>query len=262
MIGAMQATANEAWKGLLIRWSYKFNIVVETAMIAFIFIGISFFMGDGELDPVQLAPALVGYVIWFYALIAISNMSWGLREETQTGTLEQLYLSPYPVWLLLLGRTLATLILSTFEVLLAAIPMVLLLRLEIPLRWEALPIGLLTLAGLYGFGFVIGGAVLIFKQVEALANLAQNLLLFLNGSLLPVDRLPPWLEAFALTLPSTRGIIVLREVLFEDASLAQLWADGQLPSLLINTALYLVGGIAIYLLCERRARRRGLLGQY
>jgi hypothetical protein len=104
MIGALQATANEAWKGLLIRWSYKFNIVVETAMIAFIFIGISFFMGDGELDPVQLAPALVGYVIWFYALIAISNMSWGLREETQTGTLEQLYLSPYPVWLPLLGQ--------------------------------------------------------------------------------------------------------------------------------------------------------------
>jgi ABC-2 type transport system permease protein len=259
---ALLATWNEMEKGLRIRWSYKFSIFTELLMIAGIFLGITFFMTGGDLQSELLAPALVGYIIWFYALIAIANMSWGLREETQTGTLEQLYMSPQPMWLLLIGRTMATLVLTTIEVVIAVTPLVLLLGIKLPWTWEVIPLGLLTLAGLYGFGYMVGGATLIFKQVESLANLMQNLLLFLNGALVPVSFLPDWLEAFAMMLPSTLGIIALRQAMFEDKTLAMLWQDGTLPALLLNTTFYFVGGLIIFTLCERYARRRGLLGQY
>lgn len=262
MTSALLATWNEVWKGLIIRWSYKFSILMELLMIVFIFIGITFFMGGGTFDASVMGPSLVGYIVWFYALIAIANMSWGLREETQTGTLEQLYMSPYPIGLLLVGRTFATLVMTTAEVLIAGTLLVLILQVPLPFDWAAIPIGLLTLAGLYGFGFVIGGATLLFKQVESMANLFQNILLFLNGALLPVDRLPPWLESIALTLPSTVGIIVLRRVLFDGATWLDVWQDGSLPMLLLNSAAYCIGGLAVYLWCERVARAKGLLGQY
>ena len=45
------------------------------------------------------------------------------------------------------------------------------LGLEIPLRLEALPVFVLTMAGLLGLGFVIGGATLVFKRTNALAEL-------------------------------------------------------------------------------------------
>ncbi len=259
---ALLTTWNEMVKELRIRWSYKFSIVVEALMMVAIFLGITFFMGEGDLQSGRLAPALVGYIIWFYALIAIGKISWGLREETQTGTLEQMYMGSQPMGLLLIGRTLGTVVTTTIEVAAAFLPLALLLNIRLPWTWEVLPLGALTLAGLYGFGFIVGGATLIFKQVESLANLLQNLLLFLNGALLPVDRLPPPVEALALALPSTWGIIALRQAIFDGANLATLWQNGVLPNLLINTGLYFVGGLLIYQACEGYARRRGLLGQY
>jgi ABC-2 type transport system permease protein len=262
MSAALLATWNELEKELRIRWSYKFSIVIEAVMMAAIFLGITFFMTEGDLQSERLAPALVGYMIWFYALVAIGKMSWGLREETQTGTLEQMYMSSLPMGLLLIGRTLATMVITTLEVAVAFLPLALLLNIRLPWTWEVLPLALLTLAGLYGFGFIVGGATLVFKQVESLANLLQNVLLFLNGALLPVDRLPPAVEALALALPSTWGIIALRQAMFEGATLAVLWQNGVLPSLLANTLIYFAGGMLIYQGCEIYARRKGLLGQY
>jgi ABC-2 type transport system permease protein len=262
MSSALLTTWNELEKELRIRWTYKFSIVVEAVMMGAIFLGITFFMTEGDLQSARLAPALVGYIIWFYALIAIGKMSWGLREETQTGTLEQMYMSSMPMGLLLIGRTLATVILTTFEVAVAFVPLALLLNIRLPWTWEVLPLGALTLAGLYGFGYIVGGATLIFKQVESLANLLQNVLLFLNGALLPVALLPPAVERFALLLPSTWGIIALRQAMFEGATLATLWQDGTLQHLLVNTLVYFVGGLFIFQLCENHARRKGLLGQY
>ncbi len=259
---ALPAMLNETYKGLILRWSYRFNLITETVTFMFVFIGISFFMGGGELPRDQLAWAMIGYIVWFYALIAISNMSWSLREETQTGTLEQMYMSPAPMGLILLGRTLSALIVTTAEVLLVALPLMWWLDFAIPLRWAGLPVFLLTLAGLYGFGFLIGGATLLFKQVEALANLMQNLLLFFNGSFVAVDQLPPWMATVSLALPSTQGIIVLRNVLLEGQSLGAAWADGSLVALVVNSAIYFFGGLLIFRACEYFAQRKGSLGQY
>jgi ABC-2 type transport system permease protein len=253
---------NETHKRLLITWAYKFNFFTQMLMIAIVFIGISFFMAGGRPDSAQLAPALLGYLIWFYAVAAISDMSWGLREETQTGTLEQMYMSPLSTGVLMLGRSVASLFVSTIMVGVVGIVLVLLLGVRLPVSWSALPVFALTMMGLYGFAFILAGATLIFKQVEALANMMQNLLLFMNGSLLPVDRLPGWMEAIALTLPTTQGIIVLRQVVLNGASLNQLWHEGSLFWLLIHSTVYFIVGWFFFKWCEKKARERGALGQY
>lgn len=110
--------------------------------------------------------------------------------------------------------------------------------------------------------FCVAGLTIVFKQIGTVVNMIQNLLLFLSGALLPVDRLPPALAAFATTLPTTQGIAVLREVVLGGHSLADTWADGSLPWLAVHSALYLAVGWLVYARCEAIAKRQGTLGQY
>lgn len=253
---------NETRKGLLLVLDYKFNTLTRLFMLAFIFVGIGFFMGDGKLDPGRLASALLGYLIWFYAVMAISDMSSTLMMEANSGTLEQMYMSPTPFSVILFGRTIASFVVSTLMVIVVGGGLMLALRIRVPLHWEGLPIFLLTIVGLFGFGYMIGGATLVFKRVGALSRMTQNLLLFFNGALLPIDRMPEGLALFARTLPSTEGIVVLRKVMLHDASLSEVWRDGSLPFLTLHSAIYLLAGIVIFRWCERIVKIQGTLGQY
>lgn len=106
------------------------------------------------------------------------------------------------------------------------------------------------------------GLALDFKQVGTLAGLVSNILPFVNGTLLPVDRFPAWLEGFARTLPTTEGIIVQRRVILEGDSPASLWMDGSMMYLFTHSNIYITVGWATFKWCERLAKRKGTLGQY
>jgi ABC-2 type transport system permease protein len=252
----------EIRKNLLINWTYKANMFVSLFTLGFIFVGLVFFLGGGKLSPEKVASALLGYLVWMYAVTALSDMSYGLRGEISAGTLEQLAMSPAPVGLLLVGRVIATLISATVQVFLMGIVMYLLLGVRIPLRLEALPALLLTLLGVCGFGFIIAGAMLIFKQVESFSNLLNNALAFLNGAFLPVSAMPIWMATIAKTLPSTLGIIVIREIILDGKSLAATWREGSLVELTVNSVIYFAVGWLFFAVCERVAKNRGSLGQY
>lgn len=253
---------NECYKRLITLWSYRFNLLIETLMIGFLFVGISFFVSGGSPAPERMAPALLGYLTWFYAVFAISDMSQGIREETQTGTLEQMYMSPLPSGLLLAGRSAASLLISSAIVALVGGILIVLLGIRIPIRMQGVPVLALTIVGLYGFAFLLGGATLIFKQVNSLSNLLSNMLLFLNGSFLTVERMPGWMENAARSLPTTQGIDVLRRVVLDGLPLGAVWRDGSLVWLVVHSAFFLGAGWSVFLLCERVACRRGQLGQY
>jgi len=103
---------------------------------------------------------------------------------------------------------------------------------------------------------------LLFKQIEAFSSLLNNTLAFLNGSFLPVSAMPIWMAVIAKTLPSTLGIIVIREIILEGKSLATTWQEGSLVELTINSMAYFVIGWLVFAVCERIAKNRGSLGQY
>lgn len=119
-----------------------------------------------------------------------------------------------------------------------------------------------TLFGFLGFGYVMGGITLIFKQVGPSAEILRSMLLFINGTFLPVEYMPTWLKTVAQALPSTQGILVMRRVALDDASLADVWADGSLVFLVAHSGLFLLFGLLFFGYCERVARRQGTLGQY
>jgi ABC-2 type transport system permease protein len=256
------AVFNETYKRFLILWDYKFNLLMQLVMVGFIFVGASFFIEGGQLDPKQLVPLFIGYIVWFYARIIIMTTGADLVGEAQAGTLEQMYMSPVSAELLLIGRMFATLITTTVMVVLTGSVLLFILRIQIPLHWEIIPVLLLTLFGLFGFTLLLSGAALVFKQVDGLADLVQNALLFLTGSLLPISRFPAWLGAFAKTLPITQGIVVLRQVDLDGQSLASTWSSGSLAWLVFHSVIYMCVGWAIFKWCEHIAKQRGSLSQY
>jgi len=259
---ALLAIFNETYKRLLVMWDYKFNVLTQLVTIGLIFIGATYFIGGGQFNPSQVTSIFLGYIVWFYARIVIMNTSADLINEAEGGTLEQMYMTPTRTELLVLGRMLATLISTSIMVLLTALALIFILGIHFPLRWDGLLVLLLTLAGLLGFTLILGGAALVFKQVDALADLMQNALLFLTGSLLPVSHFPNWLADIAKTLPITQGIIVLRNIELNGQSLATTWANGSLLWLIVHSAIYLSTGWIIFKWCERIAKRQGSLSQY
>lgn len=258
----LRAILNETYKGLLLLWDYRFNLLMEAAAICFVFVGLNFLIGNGELSQEQLDSSLLGYIVWLYTFMAVTNMGWSLREEAQTGTLEQAFMSPLPAQLLILGRALANFISTSITISLITVVLVPLLGISVPIRWGGALVFAWTMIGLFGLGFIVGGATLVFKQVESFAYLAQYGLMFLNGSLLPVDKLPEGMAHLARLLPGTQGIIVLRRVLLDGASLADVWHDGSLVGLVLHSSLFFATGWFFFHWCEIYARRRGTLGQY
>jgi len=253
---------SETVKRFQIIWNYKFNILIQLLTIGLIFIGATFFLGGGQFNQQLLIPVFIGYVVWFYARIVIMSTSADMVGEAQSGTLEQMYMTPAPTEFLILGRMLAMLVTTTLMVAITSLALALLLHIQVPLSWEAVPILALTLGGLFGFTLMLSGAALAFKQIDALADLIQNLMLFLTGSLLPVSHFPGWLAAIAQTLPITQGVIVLRNVLISNQSLLTTWQNGSLVLLVIHSSIYLLGGWFIFKWCERLAKRQGSLSHY
>lgn len=261
-MGALKVMVNEVYKGLLVAWYYKFETLLSLLLMGGIFLGIVFFIGGGQFNQGSISFILVGYLMWYYATIIISNMSYELIIEAQAGTLEQIFMSPVPVPLLLISRSLATLMISTISIVIFSVVMIWGLHINIHIGWPGLTVFIITMAGLFGFGYIIAGATLMFKRVTALANVVMNVLLFLNGSILPVDKFPPWLSTFAKILPTTQGIILLRETMLAARPLADLWEDGSLIFLLGHSVLFFCGGLLVFMWCIRSAKQAGTIGYY
>ena len=258
----VMSIAAETWKGLQLMWTFKFNVVSEVLGLFMVFLGINFFIGNGGFNSEDLAFTLVGFCIWTYSIFAISNMSFALREEQQQGTIEQMFMGSTPFAALLFGRTLSNFAWTTAVILLGGGTVTLAFGLDLGLNWRLIPVLGLTMLGLYGLGFVVAGLTILFKNILSFANLIQNILLFLNGAIVPVTVFPAWMTTATRALPSTLSIEVARLVTLDNLTLTAVWADGLLPLLVLHSLIWFVLGLSLYLVAERIARRKGLLGQF
>ncbi len=256
------AVGNEIEKGLIDLWRGKIASLLELILFALFFLAIMFAVGRGTFHREQVAPLLLGFVGYIFFHMQTNRLFWGLLGEMQSGTLEQMYLSPLPSWLLTIGLQVASIVEAVISALLLSLFIELVVQVPLPLDWAALiPLILLVLSSV-GYSLILGGLTLLFKRLEILKELFQIVVLIFGGVLVPLDRMPGWMAAIARFLPLTPGVDVLRKTLLGGVSLGTLAGDGTLLWLLGSAAAYLVLGIIIFRWCERIARRRGTLGQY
>jgi ABC-2 type transport system permease protein len=261
MIVPLRIMWNEIHKGLLVSWHYKFNLLNEFITLGVNFVGTAILMNYGKPDLHTYGPALLGYIVWVYAYYVL-NVGYTLTLEGRSGTLEQLYMSPVHPAIIFIGTTLATLTSSSIMIALMSFVLMIVCNITVPFSLTMIPILAITLIGLIGFGLGIAGAALLYKNVAGFVDLISTLLFYLNGSMLEIELLPSWAQVVARTLPTTQGIIVLRASVFDKVPILQLWREGSLYWLIMNSGLYFIGGLCLFLYAERLARQQGKLGLY
>jgi ABC-2 type transport system permease protein len=232
------------------------GIVITTAAFYGLFLSASYAVGPGVKLGDRLDAIIVGYVLWSMVTFIMFDIAGTLQSEAQTGTLEQLFISPYGAVQVFLLRAIAN-----FTRQLLLITIILAIIMGLTGRLLAFPpillLPLLTVVvGAYGFAFMLGGIALLVKRVQQLLGIVQFALLFLLT--VPIETWTGFLKPVGLLLPMGIGAGLLRDLMARNLPLH--WP--QLALALVNSAVYLAMGIAVFNWAERRTKQNGGLSGY
>lgn len=229
-------------------------LVTFYAIFLFMMLGVRV-VGDPAMAGENIRYLIVANAFWLLLLAGVSSMGGELTAEAMRGTLEQLYMSTKPTWFLLLARMVGTALVSLMLIVVMVCASMLTagqwLNIDLPPLLLVLPP---TLAGVIGLGFAVAGLALVYKQINAMLQIAQFLLMGLAFA-------PPSAVPGLVFAPAAKGIDMVRRVMVHGQGLGDFVA-GDWGVLLLGGAVYFAAGLALFLLCERHAMRRGLLGQY
>jgi len=232
------------------------GIIAITSLFYGLFLGTRYVAGPGFQFGERLDAIIIGYVLWTLVLFVIFDIASNLQIESQIGTLEQVFLSPFGAAKVFLVRALAGLSLN-LTLNLGILVIILILtgsRLYFPLTL-ILPLITVVLAA-YGLAFTLGSLALLLKRVQQLLSLFQFGLLFLIAA--PTETWQGPLRILGLLLPMTTGAGILRDLMARGEPLDLARA----ALALLNGIAYFALGLAIFRACEREAKRRGVLGGY
>ena len=210
------------------------------------FLGIKV-VGNPEQMGENSAFVIVSMFLWFLSLMAMQGIGWEITTEANTGTLEQLYMSPVPAWIILLSPMIGTVFTNII-----IMALVLILSMFTAGRWLSfdvvtlIPLFIFLILCMLGVGFMVAGLALIYKQINALLQIAQFAFFALVS--VPIT-LSQWLEF----LPVVRGSSMIRMSMTEGKHLLD-FATSDWVLLILNAVVYFIAGVMVYKLAEVRAK--------
>ncbi|HRQ63630.1 MAG TPA: ABC transporter permease [Xanthomonadaceae bacterium] len=178
------------------------------------------------------------------SMIALAGMMVGMIlpaativREKERGTIEQLLVTPVRIGELFLAKTLPTMALN----LLALFPALLVATLfEVPLRGSLF--ALLAMAAVFqlsaiSLGVFVATVTRTLQQALLLGFFALFPILFLSGTMTPIESMPPTLQALSLLSPLRHYFEIILGVFLKGAGWADLWPQA-LALLAIGVPLY------------------------
>lgn len=232
------------------------GVIGLTIVFYGLFLSAKYVAGSGSQFGDRLDSIVVGYVLWSLVLFIISDIAQGLQQEAQTGTLEQLFLSPFSASKIFVMRALAKL--TTQLVLIVSILFLIMAITGTQLAFPPLLVlPLLTvILGAYGIALGMGALALLWKRVQQLLGIFQFLLFTLL--MVPIESWAGPAKLLGLFLPMTPGAGLLRELMARGQTLDL----GQWAIALLNGLFYFGLGLFLFRWSERETKRRGKLGGY
>ncbi|HEU5421376.1 MAG TPA: hypothetical protein VFV41_27070 [Streptosporangiaceae bacterium] len=263
----------EVRKGLLFAWSERLQILLELPFFALFILllgplagaghqiasgRVSWTLHSGRTSLLLLA-FVPGLVFYFQAV----KLFWRLLAEIQSGTLEQVYLSPLPSWLVAAaGRLVAALA----ETILVVAAIYAIISAFVPLHYAWTPAALVPAAALVvtgvGYSLIIGGMTLVWKRIQMLQEGFLLLVLVFAVAALPVIEVPGWFAGLGRLFPVTSAVASLSGVLIDRRPVGVAWGTGGLVWLAVTAVAYLAAGILVFRAGARAARTRGTLARY
>jgi hypothetical protein len=264
---------NEVHKGLRFAWSERLQILIELPMFAAFILLLGPLLGQGQrvaagqvewsLNSGTTSIMVVWFVPFIFFYMQVVKMFWRLLGEIQTGTIEQVYLSPLPSWLVAAaGRVVAAFAETLFVA--AATYGIVSAFVTVRIHWTpaALLPAFLIMVAAVGVSLIIAGATLVWKRIQLVNDTVLMLVMLFSASALPLIEVPGWWAEASHAFPLTDGAGSLYRVLIADGSVTTAWDTGGLIPLLITTGAYLAVGILAFTLGEHTAKHRGTLGRY
>jgi ABC-2 type transport system permease protein len=232
------------------------GVIITTTVFYGLFLSARYIAGPSLQFGDRLDAIVIGYTLWSLVLFIMTDITGGLQYEAQTGTLEQLFLSPFGAPLVFVMRALASLVLR-LAIILTILLIIMALtgsRIEFP---PTLLLPLLTvLLGAYGLAFMLGSLALLLKRIQQLLGIFQFALLFLMAT--PTETWTGWLQLVRWLLPMTEGAGLLRDVMARGEALN----SAGFTFALLNGIAYFSLGLLLFRYAENEAKRRGILGGY
>src|SRR5689334_5352370 len=107
------AELKRSWLQLL-RYSTEViaGIMATTIIFYGLFLSVRYIAGPSTQFGSRLDSIIIGYVLWALMIFILGDIAGGLQNEARTGTLQQLFLSPFSASRVFLTRALASLILN------------------------------------------------------------------------------------------------------------------------------------------------------
>ncbi|HLI36376.1 MAG TPA: hypothetical protein VKV80_03425 [Streptosporangiaceae bacterium] len=269
----LTALGNEIRKGLLFAWSEKLQIFLELPFFIIMILLLGPLLGAGHqiaaghlswtLNGYRISMLVVAFLPFFFFYMQSVKLFWRLLAEIQTGTIEQVYLSPLPSWLVAAaGRVVAALI-ETF-ILTGMTYGIISAFVTLRFHWTfaaLVPITFLMITGV-GYSLIIAGMTLLWKRIQLLQEGVLMLVMIFAFAALPAFTVPGWFAGLGRVFPLTSPIISLYGAMLGHRGVAGLWGTGGLVWLIVTAAAYLAAGITSFRVLERVTRSRGILAAY
>jgi len=267
---ALLAIARKDW---ITYWRYPLS-AVSSVLQPLIWLTPVYFMGlafsvNGKAQGFAAYSGTSDYMSFILLGTALSNfisavfwgMGYSLKNDMDAGVLESNWLAPMPRPLLLVGRTLTSLLITAITSLLMLILAGLIFGFKptgnvLAALLTALPL----LIGLYGFGFAFAAIVLLMREANTMVDISSYLVQLFSGSNFPVNALPRWLLPVALVLPLTYGYDAVRGFLLKTKTLLPIPLE--VAMLVVFMFLMIWLGLRAFRALERHVRKLGTLGQH
>ncbi len=267
---ALYMIAAKDWKQY---WRYPLNAFSQV-MNPLIFLSPVYFLGQafsvngqakgfeaysGTSDYISFI--LLGTVLNNFIMTVFWGIGYALKNDMDAGVLESNWLMPISRPLLLVGRTLTSLLITT----LTSLGMLLVAGFLFgfhPTGSAALALVpvLPMLIGLYGFGIAFGAIVLLMRDANTLVDMSSYLVGLFSGSQFPVQSLPGFLMPISLAIPLTYGFDAVRAILIKTQSIIPV--PYEIGLLFVFMVLMIWFGLRVFASMELKVRTRGTLGQH
>jgi ABC-2 type transport system permease protein len=220
-------------------------------------LGFAAYSGTGD----YMSFILLGTVLTNFILTVFWGMGYALKNDMDAGVLESNWLTPVPRLLILVGRTLSSLLVTAItSAIMLAIGGALFGFHPTGNTLAAFLTAIPMLIGLYGFGFAFAGVVLLMREANTLVDVSSFLVQGFSGTNFPVKSLPTWLIPIALILPLTYGLDAVRGLLLKSDTLLPIPVE--IGILIAFMFVMLWFGAWVFHRVERRVRTLGTLGQH
>jgi ABC-2 type transport system permease protein len=203
---------------------------------------------------------LIGTLVWAYLSAVLDDISLVVTWERWEGTIEHTLMAPVPRSLHLAGM-------SVFGVLHATLRTALIFAIAVPFfdvqlgQVDWLTTGVVLFVGSFsvaGLAILAGVLPLMYpERGTQMSFMVQAFVLLVSGVYYQVEVLPAWLQVFSVISPAPYMLDGIRAAVIDGASIADVW--GQLVALAIFGVVLIPGGMIVFAIAERWAKKTGRL---